>query len=200
MQDEPATCRAEGSYDQEEGEEEPVVLPKPRHEPDSDEDDGFLQHPEKLYGLDPRPLFPLGFASFLIVSSMMTRLQSATLQEALGDWHHWHAMHAFFWAYFVTLYALFHVATCNPGTLDTWQKGDPKPARCKRHWFYDRPVLRLNHYCRWVTNCIGLKNHREFMLMLTGVFLITILDTIADGICIPAHLLIEHWTFIGQGV
>ena len=35
---------------------------------------------------------------------------------------------------------------------------DPKELR--------QPIRRYDHYCRWLTNAVGLLNHREFVAML----------------------------------
>jgi hypothetical protein len=55
------------------------------------------------------------------------------------------------------------------------------PPRAHKSWMYARPVRRYDHYCRWVVNVIGLSNHREFILMVTGLALICISGIIVDG-------------------
>merc|ERR1719409_1155399 len=56
----------------------------------------------------------------------------------------------------------------------------PLPRRCHKTWLYALPIRRYDHYCRWLTNCIGLMNHREFVVMCTGLVLIGSLGSIVD--------------------
>merc|ERR1712070_1174505 len=43
------------------------------------------------------------------------------------------------------------------------------PRRAHKTWLYEIPIRRYSHYCRWLCNCVGLMNHREYILMCTGV-------------------------------
>mmetsp|Transcript_55588 Transcript_55588/g.129411 ORF Transcript_55588/g.129411 Transcript_55588/m.129411 type:complete len:369 (-) Transcript_55588:61-1167(-) len=84
----------------------------------------------------------------------------------------------------VTLACMAFVAFSDPGRLyvERWTErasGAALPRRAHKCWRYDEPILRFDHYCRWIDNCIGLKNHREFMIMTTGLALLAIL-----GLCI----------------
>merc|ERR1711957_1020782 len=56
----------------------------------------------------------------------------------------------------------------------------PLPKRCQKTWLYALPIRRYDHYCRWLTNCIGLLNHREFVLLLVGLVTIGVLGSILD--------------------
>lgn len=59
----------------------------------------------------------------------------------------------------------------------------PLPKRAKKCWMYKRPVLRYDHYCRWLTNVIGLKNHRQFLAMLICLVMIGCIGLAID-ICL----------------
>lgn len=89
-----------------------------------------------------------------------------------------------------TLGCMAYCALCDPGQL---KREDAKklqqangsseiaqPKRCHKSWLYQLPIRRYDHYCRWVTNCIGLLNHREFIIMCTGLVLIGVCGTILD--------------------
>jgi len=54
------------------------------------------------------------------------------------------------------------------------------PKRAHKCWQYQRPVRRYDHYCRWLTNVIGLYNHRQFLVMVIGLVLIAFMGIFRD--------------------
>jgi len=56
----------------------------------------------------------------------------------------------------------------------------PLPKRCHKAWLYGSPIRRYDHFCRWLTNCIGLLNHREFFLMVWGLVMIGVCGGFLD--------------------
>ncbi|KAI9216983.1 DHHC palmitoyltransferase-domain-containing protein [Blastocladiella britannica] len=43
----------------------------------------------------------------------------------------------------------------------------PKPDRCHHCRICQRCVLKMDHHCPWVVNCIGYGNYKQFVLFLT---------------------------------
>lgn len=60
----------------------------------------------------------------------------------------------------------------------------PLPKRCHKTWQYSLPIRRYDHYCRWLTNCIGLLNHREFIVMVAGLVTIGLCGTLLDFVLV----------------
>merc|ERR1719263_597803 len=69
----------------------------------------------------------------------------------------------------------------------------PLPKRAHKTWLYRGPVRRYDHYCRWVTNCIGLLNHREFFIMVCGLVVIAVLGTAIDLVALIAVFSRANW-------
>merc|ERR1740130_1491710 len=82
-----------------------------------------------------------------------------------------------------------HLRQGNPGAKP------PLPKRAHKTWLYRQPVRRYDHYCRWVTNCIGLLNHREFFFMVSGLVLIAVLGTAIDLVAMVAVFSRGTWPY-----
>merc|ERR1712232_733534 len=96
--------------------------------------------------------------------------------------------------YSITICTMVYVSMCNPGLMpaddfEKFERGEGNlPKRSFKHWLYKRPVLRFHQYCRWVTNAIGLRNHREYMVMLIGFVSMALLDVAVDALHILPRL------------
>lgn len=135
---------------------------------------------------DERPFFPsVLFVSTLAGAMCMLTEQRSIMIDMCGSAY---VFTTFFFAlYFVTLFCLLYCLLSDPGQMDKRKQqemqeaGQPMPKRSHKAWLYKRPIRRFDHYCRWVTNVIGLNNHREFMVMCGGLASIAVLGGFTDA-------------------
>jgi len=88
--------------------------------------------------------------------------------------------------YGVTFGLMTYTALRDPGMisntmLSRWMSGDVVlPKRTYKDDNCERPILRYDHYCRWINNWIGLYNHREFIVMAMFLSIVACVGVLAD--------------------
>ncbi|KAL9671066.1 hypothetical protein QQ045_008630 [Rhodiola kirilowii] len=63
----------------------------------------------------------------------------------------------------------------NAGIRTCRKCNQPKPPRCHHCSVCGRCILKMDHHCVWVVNCVGAKNYKFFLLFLFYTFLETTL-------------------------
>ncbi|CAE6927973.1 RE1 [Symbiodinium sp. CCMP2592] len=76
-----------------------------------------------------------------------------------------------------------YCASSDPGQMaeDPLEQGGALPPRAHKSWLYPKPILRHDHYCRWLHNVIGLRNHRAFIAMLVSLAMLVMAGLLADA-------------------
>lgn len=167
-------------------------------------------------GNDKRPYLPLLlFGSTLVGAIHMLMVEFPVIYRDLPSAYGLRGY--FLCVYGVTLGCQVYCVLCDPGKLqpqehEAFAQANPTvdgskalPRRCHKMWLFKQPIRRYDHYCRWLTNAIGLLNHREFVLMLIGLLIIgtggclvdfvLLIWTSSEGHHFTGFLLIMHMTY-----
>lgn len=160
------------------------------------EECGDEQRPPKddnyTCGVDRRPLLPFALITTTLLGAFcMLMLHRPLLRSMLGS----NDFFTFFFLvlYSATLFCMTYCGLCDPGQLEREDQAQrqllpiekqdrPLPRRAHKAWLYALPIRRYDHYCRWLTNCIGLLNHREFIIMCIGLVSIGAFGCLVDVI------------------
>lgn len=147
-----------------------------------------------ICGVEKNRLLP----PFLITSVLLSAVITFTLERRLAE--RFLGSAAVFTTvssllYGVTLACWVHATLRNPGEAPAQEftNGSPLPQRAHQSWLYARPLFRYDHYCRWIGNCIALRNHREFLVMVVGFASISVLGSIVDAILVAKFVVTEGW-------
>lgn len=165
-------------------------------------------------GIDTRPLLPIGLVGSTFLSGVCMMLcQLPVINSLIGGFEFVLGMFIaiFLILYLITLGCMLYCIVADPGSLKPEyaqsyaemvevqaRQGQARPApkmpkRTQKTWLYRQPVRRYDHYCRWVTNCIGLLNHREFFIMVVGINLLSVLCTAIDLVSVIAVFSKPNW-------
>jgi len=154
-------------------------------DPDKCGNDNRPPKPEHLFcgWIDTRPLLPISLAVSTVIGMMVMMLLQLPLVSRLFDVSLAGISCVSLALYGITLGCMTYAAFSDPGQM----KKDPNggevammPKRAYKSWQYKRPIRRFDHYCRWLNNCIGLLNHREFIAMLVGILAIAVFGIAVD--------------------
>jgi len=163
---------------------------------------------QMVCGIDTRPFLPLGLTLTTVCGMICVILVQVPMLSRLYNVSETSLYIATLPVYGITLLTLTYSALTDPGQIpknytppagaalirdddhstDTEDNAPDKglPRRTHKCWQYKRPVRRYDHYCRWLTNVIGLWNHREFLLMVIGLVLIGMCGAVLDSVLLLA--------------
>lgn len=156
-------------------------------DPDKCGNDNRPPKPEHLVcgWMDTRPLLPISLAVSTVIGMMVMMLLQLPLVSRLFDVSLVSLSCICLAFYGITLGCMTYAAFSDPGQMRKHTSlasgGEvPLPRRAYKSWQYKRAIRRYDHYCRWLNNCIGLLNHREFFAMLVGLLAIAVLGIAVD--------------------
>lgn len=140
-------------------------------------------------GIDRRPLLPVLLVTSTAVSALcMIMLQFPLISILWGSADFLRVVVLLL--HLVTLGCMAYAAMCDPGQLKRTDqllasedgRELPLPQRAHKTWLYKLPIRRYDHYCRWLTNVIGLLNHREFLVMCAGLVAVGTVGLLLDAL------------------
>mmetsp|Transcript_89729 Transcript_89729/g.231645 ORF Transcript_89729/g.231645 Transcript_89729/m.231645 type:complete len:355 (-) Transcript_89729:52-1116(-) len=101
--------------------------------------------------------------------------------------------------YAITLACMAFVSLSDPGHVseELWRRieaGESRmPERAHRTRRLHTPIRRYDHYCRWISNCVGLLNHRSFIAMCVGLMLCASVGGPLDVLLLVKRQLVSSW-------
>lgn len=121
-------------------------------------------------------------SSFVLGATCMLTVQRQCVHDNLGSVNAIVFTVSFLLVVLSALVCMAFAALVDPGQL--LYDVVPAPKRSHKSFQYNRPLMRYDHYCRWIMNSIALKNHREFVIMLVCFCISIIFDIVVDVISI----------------
>jgi len=145
----------------------------------------------------PRQLPMLLIVSTILGAACMAWLQRDLSGKLLGS----KIMYDVFFlsSYGVTFGLMTFTALRDPGMMSDamfsrWVSGEADlPKRTYNDENYERPILRYDHYCRWINNWIGLYNHREFIVMAMFLSIVACAGVLADVVLLAFFWHTTDW-------
>jgi len=140
----------------------------------------------------PRQLPMLLIVSTILGAACMAWLQRELFGKLLGSKVVYDTI--YLCLYGVTFGLMTYTALRDPGMisntmLSRWVSGEAElPKRTYNDENCERPILRYDHYCRWINNWIGLYNHREFIVMAMFLSIVA-----CAGVVVDVALLAFFW-------
>lgn len=134
---------------------------------------------------DTRPVLPILLSSSTVLGACcMLIFQFPRLHQLIGK----PSLILFVITIILYIVGLSTMAYCtfsDPGQLKRHmmphcQGEEVLPHRAHKTWLYQMAIRRYDHYCRWVINCIGLLNHREFIILVACLVLIGVFGASID--------------------
>jgi len=132
----------------------------------------------------PRQLPMLLIVSMILGATCMAWLQRDLFGKLLGSKIVYDAV--LLSLYGVTFGLMTFTALRDPGMISNamhsdWVSGQADlPKRTYNDESCERPILRYDHYCRWINNWIGLYNHRSFIVMAMFLSVVACIGVLAD--------------------
>lgn len=149
--------------------------------------------------IDCRPALPVALLGSTVVGGVCFFLVQLPLIQEMSGSACWILVASFLVLYLVTTACLVYCAVSDPGTLgpevllEAQLEQGRLPPRTHKSWQYRQPIRRYDHYCKWLTNCIGLLNHREFVVMVTGLVVIGVAGAAVDMLLALTGLFWGRW-------
>jgi len=118
----------------------------------------------------------------------MILVQGRLWEDIVGSMAPFYAL--FGTIYSITLCGYYLAGILSPGRQskadyeEVVQERQSMPKRAHKNFRYDTPVYRFDHYCRWLDNCIGMKNHRSFFTMVAGFVGTSMIGAVMDMVLI----------------
>ena len=160
---------------------------------DSEEEETRPSEEYSCCGVDLKPFLPVTLAISTLIGGICMILFQIPLLCRRTSISYSSLVCGYCLVYGTTVGCMMYTACADPGQVKPEKKGRSVelgadieqgmasvPLRAHQSFQYDRPILRYDHFCKWLNNVIGLMNHREFIVTLLGLMCIAVLGIVVD--------------------